>query len=101
MDKSIEYIHKNPDKPLKLEVARGAKVSFYQVKPILDKNLKVGLIGFSPRPNYIKVNPFSAIYYGFQQTFSMISLMFVILGKLFSGGISVKDLAGPVGAVAK
>jgi len=97
MEDTIEYIHKNYDKPVSLKIERNGTVITKQVTPKYDKKMKVGLIGFSPRPQYIKVNPLKAIYYGFEQTFGMIVLMFVILGKLIVGGLSFGDLAGPVG----
>ncbi len=97
MENSIDYIHKNPNKLMTLKIARSGKIMAFKVAPKFDPKLKVGLIGFNPKPIYIKVNFLSAIYYGFQQTLSMIVLMFIILGKLIVGGISLKDLAGPVG----
>ena len=97
MEKSIEYIHKSSDKLLALKVSRDGKELLFKVVPKYDPKLKVGLIGFSPKPIYIKVGPIQAIHYGLQQTASMILLMFVIIGKLITGSISLGEIAGPVG----
>ncbi len=97
MAASIDYIHAHPGKVLLLKVSRGDKTLSFSVTPKLDEKLKVGLIGFSPKPIYVKVSPLSSLYYGIQQTFAMVALMFIILFKLVTGGISIRDLAGPVG----
>ncbi|MFA4967883.1 MAG: RIP metalloprotease RseP [Candidatus Margulisiibacteriota bacterium] len=97
MEASIDYIHKHPDKLLTIKAARNGKEMIFKVTPKLDPKLKVGLIGFSPKPVYLKVGFLSALYYACQQTLSMIALMFIILWKLFTGGISLGELAGPVG----
>jgi len=97
MESSIDYIHKHPDKQLLLKVSRNGKELIFKVTPKLDPKLNVGLIGFSPKPLYLQVSPLQALYFACQQTLSMIALMFVILWKLFTGGISLGELAGPVG----
>ena len=38
-----------------------------------------------------------ALYYGAQQTLSLIALMGIILWQLVTGAVSVRELAGPVG----
>jgi len=97
IDKAIDYIHKNPGKVLLLKIDRQGKYISIRVAPLLDPKLKIGLIGFSPRPVYEKVSLFSALYYGLQQTLAMIALMFIIIGQLLTGAVSLRDLAGPVG----
>jgi regulator of sigma E protease len=97
MAEAIEYIHKHPNKPLVLTLDRQGKTLKISATPKLDERLKIGLLGFTPKPVYMRVNPFQAAYYGFEQTVSMILLTLIIVGKLVTGGVSFADLAGPVG----
>lgn len=97
MEKAISYIHDSSDKLLAVKIARDGQELVFKVAPKYDQKLKVGLIGFSPKPTYIKVSLLSALLYGMQQTWSMILLMFIIIGKLLTGGISLGEIAGPVG----
>jgi regulator of sigma E protease len=97
MTAAIEYIHSHPNKALLLTLERQGKALKVTATPKLDERLKIGLLGFSPKPVYSRVNPFQAIYYGFGQTISMTLLTLIIVGKLVTGGVSLTDLAGPVG----
>ena len=97
MAEAVKFIHNNPNRPLTLTLDRQGKKLKITATPKLDKRLQIGLLGFSPKATYSPVNPLQAIYYGFEQTFSMILLTLVIVGKLLTGGVSFSDLAGPVG----
>ncbi|MBU0573755.1 MAG: RIP metalloprotease RseP [Candidatus Margulisbacteria bacterium] len=97
MNDAIEKIHNSPDQELTLTIERAGKSLKVKATPRYDDKLKVALVGFTPKPLYVKVNPLTALYYGVQQTISMVLLMFIILWKLITGAISVRNLAGPVG----
>lgn len=97
MASAVEYIHKNPGKKLTLTVERQGKPLKVAATPKLNEKLKIGLLGFIPKPIYSRLNPFQSIYYGIEQTLSMIILTLVVVGKLLTGGVSLTDLAGPVG----
>lgn len=97
MAKAIEQIHKSPDQKLLLVIDRSGRAFSITGIPQLDPRLKIGLLGFTPKPLYVRVNPLQALYYGAQQTLSMVALMFIILWQLLVGAISVRELAGPVG----
>lgn len=97
MDEAITFIHNNPDKELTLSVRRLDQEIQLKATPKLNKRLKVGLLGFSPKPISSRINPLLAIYKAIEQTLSMILLTLVILWRLITGGVSVTDLAGPVG----
>ena len=97
MEDAIEVIHKSAGKRLSLSIKRGSQKLSISAVPEYNPRLKVGLIGFSPKSVYVRVNPLMALYYGVQQTLSMVALMFIILWQLFTGALSVKELAGPVG----
>lgn len=97
MEDAIDQIHQSGGKTLTLSILRGSKTLNIKAIPQYDPKLKVALIGFSPKSVYEKVGFLNALYYGAQQTVSMIALMFIILAKLFTGAISLRNLAGPVG----
>ena len=97
MEAAIEVIHKSAEKSLTLTVERGGKKLKVKATPKLNQKLKVGLLGFAPKPVYKRVNPLTAVYYGFEQTASMVLLTLFIVGQLITGGVSLADLAGPIG----
>jgi len=94
---AIKFIHANPGKKIILTIEHSGATKKIAATPTLNKKLKVGLIGFSLKPNYHKINPFFAFYYGAKETLNLCLVILVLLGKLFTGGMSVFDLAGPVG----
>ena len=83
--------------PISLKIKRGEEILTIKATPKYNPKLKAALLGFTPLPTYSKVDPLTAIYFGAQQTYAMILLMFTILWQLLTGAVSVKDLAGPVG----
>ena len=97
MEEAIGRIHKSGGETLVLTIARGSRKLDIKATPKYDPSLKVSILGFSPKPSYKKVNPFMAIYYGLEQTLSLVLLMFVVVWKLVSGAVSLSNLAGPVG----
>jgi regulator of sigma E protease len=97
MEKTIDFIHQSSGKLLVLKVERGGRTFLVKATPEYNPRLKIGLIGFAPAPTYTRVNPLVALYYGAQQTLSLIALMGIILWQLVTGAVSVRELAGPVG----
>jgi len=94
---AIEYIHNHAGKKLVLTIDRAGQSLKIAATPTLNPKLNIGLLGFSPKPIYSRINPFQSVYYGFEQTASMIIVTLVVVGKLLTGGVSLTDLAGPVG----
>lgn len=97
MTSAIEQIHRSAGKTLTLEIGRAGKTLKIKATPQYNPKLKVGLLGFTPKPLYVRVNPLAALFYGAQQTLAMVALMFIIIWQLILGAVSVRDLAGPVG----
>lgn len=97
IETAIALIHKSDGRPVTLKIRRNNAIFSITATPKYNPSLKVSVIGFTPLPTYEKVNFFSALAYGFQQTFAMVTLMFAIIWQLVVGAVSVKDLAGPVG----
>jgi regulator of sigma E protease len=97
MERSIEYIHAYKGKNLLLSVQRGDKMVSVSAQPTYNSKLKVHLIGFSPKPFYTKVNILQAIGSAFSQTYIMVASTLAVVFMLFTGAVSISDLAGPVG----
>ncbi len=97
MADAVEYIHSQAGKRLTLRIERQGKTFTIKATPVLNPKLNIGLLGFSPKPVYSRINPLQAIYSGFEQTLAMIIVTLVVVGKLLTGGVSLGDLAGPVG----
>lgn len=102
-EEAIKTIHQSADKEVVLTVQRHSKATIvaktlkFKAIPKYHQRMKVGLIGFALKPVYEKINPLLAFYYGLKETIGLILLILVLLGRLFTGIISVGDLAGPVG----
>ena len=94
---AVKVIHQNPDKELILTIERDNKPLDIKAVPRLNKQAKIGLIGFSLKVNYRTSNPLEAIYSGAKETIGLIIMMLAILGKLVIGKLALSDLAGPVG----
>ncbi|OGB88988.1 RIP metalloprotease RseP [candidate division WOR-1 bacterium RIFCSPHIGHO2_01_FULL_53_15] len=97
MEEAVEFIHKSPRQPLTLLIERGGERLKFKATPRYNEKLKVGLLGFTPKLDYLRTNPLRSIYYGIEQTVSLVLLTLIIVGKLITGGVSLADLAGPVG----
>ena len=94
---AIKVIHESADKKIVLGIKRDGKTVRLSATPTLNKRMKVGLIGFSLKANYKRINPFVAVYYGLKETIGLAILILLLLGRLFTGQIALGDLAGPVG----
>ena len=94
---AVKVIHQSPDKELVLTIEREKKLININAIPKLNKQAKIGLIGFSLKVNYKRSGPLEAIYYGAKETAGLIIMMLAILGKLMLGRLALSDLAGPVG----
>ncbi|MBN2058519.1 MAG: RIP metalloprotease RseP [Candidatus Saganbacteria bacterium] len=94
---AVKVIHQSPGKEVRLTITRDGQTKYFKATPELNKKMKIGLIGFSLRANYKKVNPLMALYHGWLETWGLIVLVLTLVGKLFIGRLSLFDLAGPVG----
>ncbi|MFA6170064.1 MAG: RIP metalloprotease RseP [Candidatus Margulisiibacteriota bacterium] len=97
MEEAIAFIHRSPEKSLRLTILRDDKKLELSATPKHNPRLKISLLGFSPKPLYEKVSPFVAVYLAGQQTILMVFSVVLVLWQLITGGVSLSDLAGPVG----
>ena len=97
MEKVIETIHKSAGKRLVLTARRDGKIIVLRATPKYNEKLKMGLIGFSPKPIYKRFGVLSSLWLGLKETFGMTLLVLYSLWLLITGAASLRDLAGPVG----
>jgi regulator of sigma E protease len=94
-----KLIHQNPGKKLKICVKRGDKEIEFSVTPRLEKlgDREVGLIGVVPKRDIERFSPLNSLWLAMQQAISLIQEVFIVLGRLLTGGVSLRTLAGPLG----
>jgi regulator of sigma E protease len=97
MEEAIGLIHKSSGRKLSLTIDRGGEVFDVEATPEYNEELKVGLIGFSPKPVYKRPGVISAFLIGCKETVGIIVLTFKFLGLLITGQTSIAYIAGPVG----
>lgn len=97
MADAVTQIHESAGKILTITIERKGITSNIKAVPQLNKRLKMGLIGFSLKPIYVRTNPLSALYESVKQVAVTSLAILYTLGLLITGKISILDLAGPVG----
>ncbi|WCN12535.1 RIP metalloprotease RseP [Marinomonas mediterranea] len=102
----VKWVQSNPNRPLEVEVERGANIFSLTLVPE-EKEVngkRVGIAGISVKsveydPSLIretKYGFFSSFAYGLQQTWTMVSLTVSSIGKMLQGLISIDNLSGPI-----
>jgi len=86
-------------KPLEFEVLRNGKTHSYQVKAIEEKtdDGTTYMIGVTMGSSEVERGLLSSINYMFRKTGALFKQMFITIKGLFTGGISVNQMSGPVG----
>jgi regulator of sigma E protease len=94
-----ELIHRSPGKKLRICVKRGEEEIEFEVIPRLEEfgDRMVGLIGVVPKRDLERFSPSHSLQLALQHTTSLTREVFVVLGRLISGGVSLRTLAGPLG----
>ncbi len=100
-----DYVQDKAGIPLTFGVNRNDEYFQIKVTPKEDiikdefgQDIKASLIGIRVSEKLIKIDltPWQAIKEGFKETIEWIRLVFVIIGKLFQGVVSIKALGGPI-----
>ena len=100
-----ETIGASNGKTLKINVKRADTDLVFQITPelipaknIFGEDIKRYIIGISSAGEFYikKLNPFQAMTESLQQTYNIVDLMVVVLGKLITGRISTDTLGGPI-----
>jgi len=94
---TISEIHKSAGKEVSLSVVRDAKEITFKAVPLYDKDLKVGLLGFSLQNSFKRYGPVSALIEGAKRTWRLSLTIIVVFGRLLTGQIAITGLAGPIG----
>jgi len=91
-------IRGSPEEPLTLEVRRGADTLTFVVTPVLDEEIEGGMLGIAPEQDMVlkRYGPWMAVQQGVAQIGKSFLLTFYVLGKLFTGDLSIKTLGGPI-----
>jgi regulator of sigma E protease len=101
-DQFVDTVRGSAGKTLQLEIERKGQpvaISVIPVKGAADPSEKNYQVGIAPEVTfaYRSIGPVAAVKSAVQQTGSIIVDTFGVLGKLFSGRISVKELQSVVG----
>jgi regulator of sigma E protease len=97
MTDAIKNIHSNPGKTIILTIDRKGKIFKVSATPRLNKKLKIGLVGFSLNPIYVRTDPISALYESLYNVAATSTVIINTVALLLIGKVSVLDLAGPLG----
>lgn len=104
-DELSEIISQSKGRSLRIAVRRDGSPLVVTVVPRLMKSTNVfgetveaHKIGISPAPRTIveRLNPFSAFWAGFRQTWMVSKLTVISIVKMFQGVVSPKTLGGPI-----
>jgi regulator of sigma E protease len=97
-DQVIDTIHRSTGRELALVVRRGTEQLTFKVTPRLDAQRQVGRIGFSPEPQWTRLNPVAALLWGFQRTGQFVVMLVGAVGMLVREGRFFESLGGPLAA---
>lgn len=104
-DELRNIVHNSPNKELAFKIDRnGQEINVYitpesnQTKNLFGEDIKVGLIGIEPAPNFIteRYNPIIAVYKGFEKTWEITYLTIVAIKKLIQRVIPADTIGGPI-----
>lgn len=87
-------INSEDGKAVKIEVIRDGEVIVKEITPVEEEGRMI--IGITPT---FQKNPISAVKYGALATWEMGGKMVDVIGQLFTGEVSTKELMGPLGIV--
>lgn len=86
----------NPEEDMKIKISRNGEVIEFTLKPVMSEEENRVIIGIIPKT---EKSISSAVIGGFQKTGYMLNILLGFIKMIFSGGVSTKDLSGPVGVI--
>jgi regulator of sigma E protease len=91
-------IRAHPEDPLLFTFRRGEETFSLTIRPKLDPENNSGLLGITQREQMVfkRYGFWKSLKSGFRDIYNSILLTFYVLGKLFTGGLSIKTLGGPI-----
>ncbi|MBU3142086.1 RIP metalloprotease RseP [Clostridium sp. CF012] len=96
-DQFINEISISKGGNVNVEIVRDSKVKTFSLKPIKNEKENRFMIGIGGTQK--KMNFGETVSYGFSQTISTSKQIFVFLGTLFHGKVSVNDVGGPISII--
>jgi regulator of sigma E protease len=98
----VDVIHGSDGKTLKVDVSRNGQTVPLEITPTVttaENGEKIYQIGIAPdiAVAYKRVGPVTAVSFALAQTKELVSETLGVIGKLFSGRVSVKELQSVVG----
>jgi regulator of sigma E protease len=93
-----EIIRAHPEDALAIELKRGEESLAVTVSPILDTETGSGLLGiaYQERSVFKRYGLWKSLKNGIRDVGRSFVLTFYVLGKLVTGGLSIKTLGGPI-----
>ena len=89
-------VGENGGETITFTVLRNGNETDISVTPEYDEEAGRSLVGITP---VMARNPVKAVGTGVQNTWDMTVMMYDLIGQLFTGDVSAKELSGPVGIV--
>lgn len=89
-------VGENQGEAVTFTVLRGGSETDISVTPEYDEEAGRSLVGVTPT---MARNPVKAVGTGIANTWNMTVMMYDLIGQLFTGDVSAKELSGPVGIV--
>lgn len=93
-----EIIRAHPEEPLLFEILRAEQTLSITIRPKRDPDTNTGLVGIVQREETVfkRYDFWSSVKNGFRDIYQSFLLTFYVLGKLLTGGLSIKTLGGPI-----
>jgi regulator of sigma E protease len=93
-----EIIRTHPGEPLEIEVRRGEGTLAMTASPIKDPDTGSGLLGIAYQEETVlkRYGLWKSLQNGVRNVGESFVLTFYVLGKLLTGGLSIKTLGGPI-----
>jgi len=93
-----EIIRAHPEEPLRIEVERDGETFSVTASPTTDPETGTGLLGVAYQEETVfkRYGLRKSLQNGVRDVGQSFVLTFYVLGKLFTGGLSIKTLGGPI-----
>ncbi|MEW6443579.1 MAG: RIP metalloprotease RseP [bacterium] len=91
-------IRAHPEEPLLLSFQRGQETLTMSLTPMREPDSQTGVLGIAQQEDTVfkRYGLWRAVQSGFADVYQSFLLTFYVLGKLFTGGLSIKTLGGPI-----
>lgn len=97
-DQMAMIIRAHPEEPLSIEIQRADETVSVTASPTLDPETETGFLGIAYQEATVlkRFGLWESLKNGGRDVGRSFALTFYVLGKLFTGGLSIKTLGGPI-----